>query len=116
MPLWNPSLWPLTDLPNQTISVGWKQTVPGAEFAHAVTTTAEAADYAPSIVLRVLCHVLINCLPDEGLPVLYETLTDFHDLYKNRSLHALPPGPAQKSVPVHVGRVFTTQPFDVSED
>jgi hypothetical protein len=115
-PQWNLTLWPWTDLPNQTISIGWKQTVPGAEFAHHVTTTAEAADYAPSIVLRVLCHALMNCLPEEGLPALYETLIDFHGLYKNRTIHALPSSPTLASVPVQVGRVFTTQAFDVSED
>jgi hypothetical protein len=98
------------------MSVGWKQDVPGAEFAHRVTTTAEAAEYAPSIVLRVLCHVLINCLPEEGLPELYETLNDFHTFYGNRMIHVLPPGPIQKSVPVNVSRVFTSQPFDISED
>jgi len=112
---WNLSLWPLTDLPNQTISVGWKQAVPGAEFAHRVTTNSEAASYAPSIVLRVLCHVLINCLPEEGLPSLYETIADFHELYKNRKISMLP-APVRESMPVAVDRMFTTQPFDVSED
>lgn len=98
------------------MSVGWKQDVPGAEFAHRVTTTAEAAEYAPNIVLRVLCHVLINCLPEEGLPGLYETLNDFHAFYKNRTIHVLPPGPIQKSVPVNISRVLTSQPFDIFED
>ena len=98
------------------MSVGWKQVVPGAEFAHRVTTTTQASEDAPSIVLRVLCHVLINCLPEEGLPELYESLTDLHDFYKNKAIHLLPPAPVQKNVPVNVSRVFTSQPFDISEE
>ena len=113
---WNLNLSPLTDLPDQTMSVGWSQVVPGAEFAHRVTTTAQASEYAPSIVLRVLCHVLVNCLPEESLPGVYESLTDFHEFYKNRTIHLLPQAPVQKGIPVNVARVITSQPFDVSED
>jgi len=113
---WNLKLSPLNDLPNQTMSVGWSQVVPGAEFAHLVTTNAQASEYAPSIVLRVLCHVLINCLPEDSLAELYESLTDLHGFYKNRTIHLLSPAPVQKSIPVNVTRVFTSQPFDVSED
>lgn len=113
---WNPNLWPSTDLPDQTMSVGWSQVVPGGEFTHRVTTTAQASEFAPSIVLRVLCHLLINCLPEEGLPEVYEGLTEFHEFYKNRTIHLLATAPIQKSIPVNVTGISTSQPFDVSED
>ncbi|HZQ23409.1 MAG TPA: hypothetical protein VFA89_11480 [Terriglobales bacterium] len=113
---WNLSLWPLSGVPDQTMSVVWKQAVPGAEFAHRVTTTTQAAEYGPSIVLRVLCHVLVNCLPEEGLPELHENLIDLHDFYSKRAIHLLSPAPVQKSVSVNIKRVLTSQPFDVSED
>ncbi len=68
-------------------------------------------------MLRVLCHVLINCLPEEGLPTLYENLTDLHSFYKDRSIHVLAPAPAlNQNVRVNVGRTLSTQPFDISED
>src|SRR5271157_5923258 len=95
---WNLCLWPLIDLPNQTISVGWRQAVRGAEFSHYVTTTAEAEQYGPSIVLRVLCHVLINCLPEEGLPELYENLAGLHEWYGSRRIHLVPETPIQKGI------------------
>lgn len=98
------------------MSVGWSQVVPGAEFSHRVTTTAQASEYTPTVVLRVLCHVLINCLPEDALAELYESVVDLHDFYKNRTIHLLPAAPVQKSVPVNVTRVVTSQPFDVTED
>jgi len=81
-----------------------------------VTTTAEAEQYGPSIVLRVLCHVLINCLPEEGLPELYENLAGLHEWYGSRRIHLVPETPIQKGIAVTVGHVLTSQPFDVAED
>lgn len=114
---WDPSWWALLkEEPNQTFSLGWKHTVPGAQFSHMVTTTGEP-EYSTDVVLRVFCHVITNHVPPKGLPALCETLKSFYDFYRDAPLlparHALP---AVQGLPASIGRVYTMQPFEVTED
>lgn len=98
------------------MSLSWKQNVLGAEFTHAVTPTG-APELSPQIVLRVLCHFLINQIPERGLPSLFDTLKDFHEFYMVPGIHLLPATPSStENVPVHVQGTYSTQAFEIAED
>ena len=46
---------------------------------------------------RILCHILIERIPRQGIPELYETLKDIHEFYSTQSEQerALLPQPQQ---------------------
>src|SRR5579872_1574055 len=91
---WGPSwLERLKEAPDRTFSLGWKHDVPGAQFSHRVTATGEN-QYAPDIVLRIFCHLVMNCIPARGLPELCETMKELYEFYRNE-----PSAPADHALP-----------------
>jgi hypothetical protein len=86
---------------------------------HGVKFLMPKVEYASEdmyfVIVRALCHVLIDRIPDKGIPDMYNCLKDSWDFYQ------LPP-PPQKAIaegPV-IRRVFPTvdaRPFQfVAED
>lgn len=85
MQLWNPRLWvSLDETTDQSgISLRWGQTVQGAHFTHGVVvpTTGDIPKIPADVVLRVICHILINNIPDKGLPELFRCAADVYEFH-----------------------------------
>ena len=101
------------------ISVNWTQAVPGARFMHGVfvPTTAEVSSVPVPVLLRVLCHVIVNNIPDRGLPELFRCACDayeFHAPQEWGSAALLPP--SSRTVTARVRASYERPPFHAAEE
>ena len=79
-----------------SLTLHWYQDVTGAHFAHFVSfepqnRQTESNNYEP-LWLRVLCHVLLNRVPEEGLQEALESLSniyEFHNTIARRDAHLM---------------------------
>lgn len=119
--------WALIESLNSVQSQGpltlrWYQDVTGAQFAHAVSfeprnSQTEPTNYEP-LWLRVLCHVLVNRVPDDGLHEALESLSniyEFHSTIAHRaaSLASLPEATGTRA---KLGESFQRPAFLISDD
>lgn len=65
------------------IAMRWTQAVPGAHFTHGVffPTTAEIPAIPGSVLLRILCHIIVNNMPDRGLPELFRCASEAYEFH-----------------------------------
>lgn len=83
---WDPSLW--GDDPIDAV-LQWHETTDAGRFDHVVSfrphLETEGQWRVPRTFLpRILCHVIVNRLPDKGLPELCETLGQMFEFYAAR--------------------------------
>lgn len=108
------------DLSQQSgISINWQQETAGAKFLHRVElgTTAGAPGYETGIALRVLCHYLINNIPDEGLAELCQSIADIHDYYITRAHHLRSlPLPSRDVLKAKSGATYERPAFGLAEE
>lgn len=101
------------------VTIEWEQQTPGAEFHHRVVTatTSGRRDYDLEIILRMLAHFLINCLPGDALPEVCETMADIHDYHVTRAnyLYAAHP-PAREVMKANIGRTYERPAFGLAEE
>ena len=104
------------------LTVHWYQDVTGAHFAHFVSFEpnngqTEPHNYEP-LWLRVLCHVLINHVPDEGLYEALESLSniyEFHSTIAHRSTR-LASLPETTGTRAKLGEPFQRPAFVISDE
>lgn len=68
------------------MSLCWRRDVPGGQLAHQLRlfqtqTTVDPREFLWSAVARVVCHVLVDEIPERGLSELYESLNGMHLFY-----------------------------------
>ena len=88
-------------------------------FSHPFTWKAEhpADRQSPQdAVARILCHVLVGEVPDQGIPDLLETIAEVADFYWQRT--RLPPQieEAPQVRPAELGRAYERPEFHASEE
>lgn len=94
--------------------------VPGARIDHHISFhcqgTSGVIDLPPSLVARIVCHVLLEHLPERGLSEALESLVQMIEFYNSlEQTPALPP-PAAVSKPVKIVGKYTRPEFHVMED
>lgn len=76
---------------------------------------SDTTELPDSILKRLLCHVLLQRLPDEGLDEAVESLFQMNEFY--RLPRYVPPAPLpRKSIPVRMGKSIIAPVFPVTED
>lgn len=70
--------------------IGWTQQVSTGNISHFISfegneTTGKESDFS-NLKARLLCHFLLNAMPDEALPELSESLIGMFDFYKRRDI------------------------------
>lgn len=99
-----------------SIHFGWQDNVSCGIFDTFVTVkpheTAGTINYG-SVISRLLCHVLVNRIPDEGLIELCETLSQIQDFYSDR--REPPPPLLPETVRGRVACTTTSPPFAFEE-
>lgn len=82
---WSPKcFYSFDETTNQPlIAMRWTQAVPGAHFAHGVffPTTPEVPAIPGPVLLRVLCHIIVNNMPDRGLPELLRCASEAYEFH-----------------------------------
>lgn len=82
-----------------------------------VPTSSKGAEFPAELLLRLMCHVLVDRIPDGGLPELCETgkeLFEFYSLREGRAKPALPAGEAP--VVGTVVRTYERTPFTLEHE
>ena len=74
------------------IAMHWTQAVPGARFSHGVffPTTAQAPAIPGPVLLRVLCHIIVNNIPDRGLPELFKCASEAYEFHAEETAQGAP--------------------------
>jgi hypothetical protein len=95
------------------------QPVQGGQIEHVITfpllATSGVIDIPDDVKARIVCHVLLTQIPDEGMTEALETLGQMWEFYRTR-VRQRPPLPAPTSKPALRGRAYTREPFHVTED
>lgn len=64
---------------------------------------------------RLLCHVLVNRMPEDGLPELAGSLRDMYEFYESRVVTAALPAP-RREVHLELAEIREREPFSISEE
>jgi hypothetical protein len=117
----NPKSWvsrdETTDQPG--LSLGWTQSVPGALFRHGVIvpTTGDIPTIPTDVILRIVCHILVNNMPDRGLPELFRCAADAYEFHAPEEwsyMNLLPGG--TETVAAKVRAAYERPSFEVVEE
>ncbi|MHB1426292.1 MAG: hypothetical protein ACYC3I_24265 [Gemmataceae bacterium] len=77
--------------------------------------TSGTAELPEPLLQRLLCHALLQCLPDEGLDEAVQSLGDMNEFYRLPRYVPPPPLP-RKSIPVRMGKPIIAPVYPVTED
>ena len=97
----------------------WGHFGPGVQVLHGIRfdprqTSATPADFQP-ILLRALCHLLVDQVPDLGLPDLCNSLREFWEFY-NVPPNRAPMLPVQRRVSARIEGRYERPEFHVDEE
>ncbi len=96
------------------VSISWWANLQRATFWHAVTDVVNEDD--TSYQMRMVCHALVDALPDEALDELLEAVTSMKEFYLNRPVEpSLLPAPSLV-IPATVTRAVERPEFYVVEE
>ena len=95
---------------------GWTREYSGLSISHAMLLRPmeEAADVSAALG-RVACHLLVEHIPDRGMPELCRTLLDMREFYWQppSSSKLLPEG---ERVSARLGRTYERAPFSIDDE
>lgn len=77
--------------------------------------TSATAELPEAVLKRLLCHALLQHLPDEGLDEAVQSLFDMNEFYRLPRYVPPPPLP-RKSIPVRIGEAIIAPVYPVTED
>ena len=84
--------WSLSPVSGQTSSVvdsapsmDWVEDTPGAWFQHRIfiKTTSGVPLWDRSAFVRMVCHIILDRIPEQGLPEVCRSLADSYDFFRS---------------------------------
>lgn len=73
-------------------------------------------EFETSIQIRMLCHILVDAMPKDGLDELCESVTSMHEFYSTRAAEPVQlPAPSQV-IPAKITGASERPQFYVVED
>lgn len=91
----------------------------GGRIEHLISFPALATsgeiDIPDAVKARLVCHVLLTQIPDEGITEAVESLSHMWEFYRTRVAQA-PQLPSPPSIPAVYGKAYTREVFQVTED
>ena len=97
--------WETTDEPYSL--VGWLQDIESGQLKHVVAfspiTTAGEYVLPLNAIRRVMCHLVLNRLPDRALPEVWESLNQMAEFYSYEPTRKLIAGEGQQLKAAIVG-------------
>jgi hypothetical protein len=66
--------------------------------------------------LRLLCHYLLNQIPDEGLPELCESIGQIYEFHFSTATAYTPPKFETRSVRAKRGRAYERPEFSLADE
>jgi len=65
---------------------------------------------------RLLCHVLVDRIPDQGLAELCDSMTDVVRFHQGQWISNLPLLPSNKTIPARLGQSYERPKIEIAED
>ena len=102
-----------------TRHISWSVQADGITLSHdaqfeGLILNGRSEEYIP-IIRRVLCHFLLDQLPDEGLPEAYDSLGGMQDFYSEPHPQSLP-RLVEHVTAVSYGDSYERPEFRIAED
>ncbi len=97
--------------------LGWEHQGASGSLAHRISfpETERQAEHAEAFRLRILCHVLIDLIPDEGLKEACNSMKEFVEFYRQpESPHF--PFSNNRKVEAEFGKKYTRPPFQLTTE
>lgn len=69
-----------------------------------------------SVIARGVCHILIEMVPERGLPELFRNLVELRDFYSKLPSHEVPLLPTSQRIEVTFGPTTVRPAFPVDYD
>ena len=98
----------------------WKFSQSGLETLHlwnsVIQETSEKSFDQESFINRILCHIVINRIPDKGLPDLIDSLKDVYQFHQNLG-DSSPVYQLETAGPIqaHIVSQYEREPFTYEE-
>jgi hypothetical protein len=67
-------------------------------------------------MLRLLCHVLLDQIPDQGMQELLDIMSDLYEFYSSRTEAYTPSLPEPPKLKARVGKAIIRPVFPIIED
>lgn len=65
---------------------------------------------------RVACHMILNLIPDEGIPEMCSTIANLYEFYIERAQYSPPPLLPSSGVRGRLGEPSVRPPFYLEEE
>lgn len=105
---------------DQRFLLGWKQELTEGQLSHVFVfrpqETGLGNDLPLRLRLRLLCHYLLNQIPDEGLPELMESIAEIYEFHCSATSTYAPPKLETRSVRAKRGRVYERPEFSLADE
>lgn len=103
------------------VNLGWQQDVTGARFLHAVSVpthqvTGRRVGFSENLRFRILCHLLINHIPDKGLVELCESMARIFEFYIDPVESEIPALPERRGIRGRIGRAYERPEFCIADE
>ena len=99
--------------------VWWEAPVPGAQATCGFVFSFDETTYEPLVLqalfARLLCHILVNRIPDRGLMESCESLRDLYEAY-SRPVRSALPAQTPRTVIAKRGSVYPRPNFHVEDE
>ena len=113
---WSLNLSPSLHEPALTVTL--RNATHGGRVLHSITYwTADEVNSAiqPALAIRILCHALIDRLPEASFPELLEMLRNIYEFYQEpQYAPALPSAPI--SVEAQLSRTYVRPAIEIEEE
>lgn len=78
--------------------------------------TGKGTVNANAYIARILCHMLVERIPDQGIPELCDSVKNIYAFYHERSKPSVPQVTYQDAIRARLGQVRTRPDFYVEEE
>ena len=88
----------------------------GSEIHIFVPETSKDPLNRSALLARLVCHVLVARMPDQGLPDLCESIGDIYSFYRDRSASHSPLLTQRQEVRAKLGHAYERPEFEIAEE
>jgi hypothetical protein len=110
---------PLLDVGTESVHLGWyHELASGGRIAHHLMYEPETGftpRYSEELVLRILCHYLVDSVPDQGLLELTDSISSLAKYYQPPR-HSVLLVPERKQLRAARGKAFDSPTFHVEPE
>lgn len=110
----------LADTSTSRFDFSWSEDLPGVTLSHFIRLDFQETTEVPAINLRqtfqrLVCHILVDRLPADGLGELCESIADVYEFYIARPKQIQTSSQPQQ-IKVKIGKTYERPTFKINEE